>query len=166
MINNVERGPNGHWRVAQTINDKPILCVFPEDTLEWRAAEYGIDPNDTATLLDIVLTEPFLTPEDWANGPTLYDADTIDDARTAHIARCAAVKLRHRISTREKNSPVSRVRDESPMNPEAIALKTQYVAQRRNAANRQRHQQRTVPNDADRVRRLRRDLLGPMEGDH
>lgn len=33
--------------------------IFPKNTLAWRAAEYGIDPTDTETLLDIVLHEPF-----------------------------------------------------------------------------------------------------------
>jgi hypothetical protein len=115
---------------------------FPADTLEWRAAEYGIDPADTATLLDIVLAEPHLSEEDWAAGHRLHDAPDIETARRDHIARCARAKLRHRISTRTRAatkdapavpSPCQRVADESPMHPDAIELKRQLVARARAA---------------------------------
>jgi len=107
--------------------------VFPLDTLEWRAAEYGIDPADTATLLDIVLAEPYLTKEDWAAGHQLHDAPDIATARRDHLERCAAAKWRHRISSRTKTGPCRRILDESPMHPEAIELKQQLVAQARAA---------------------------------
>ncbi|GAA1281580.1 hypothetical protein [Saccharothrix xinjiangensis] len=74
--------------------------VFPVDILEWRAAEYGFDPADIDTLLDIVLCEPYLTAQDWAMGAGLIDAPDIATARRDHVARCAAAKLRNRISTR------------------------------------------------------------------
>jgi hypothetical protein len=120
----------------QTLDDGTEIRrqhVFPLDTLEWRAAEYGIDPADTATLLDIVLAEPHLTEEDWAAGHQLHDAPDIDTARQDHLARCARAKLRHGISTRSKNHPCRRVADESPLHPEAIALKQQLVARARAA---------------------------------
>lgn len=107
--------------------------MFPVDTTEWRAAEYGIDPADTATLLDIVLAEPHLSEEDWAAGHQLHDAPDIDTARRDHLARCARAKLRHRLSTRTKDHPCSRVAAESPLHPEAIALKQQLVEQARDA---------------------------------
>jgi hypothetical protein len=107
--------------------------TFPLDTLEWRAAEYGIDPADTATLLDIVLAEPYLTKEDWATGHRLHDAPDIDTARADHLARCARAKLRHRLSTRTAGHPCRRVAAESPLHPEAIELKRQLVAQARAA---------------------------------
>lgn len=107
--------------------------VFPTDTLEWRAAEYGIDPKDTATLLDIVLAEPHLTDEDFAPGTHLYEAPDIDTARRAHVARCAAVKWRHRIASRDASSPCHRIVQESPMDGEVLDLKRQLVAQHRAA---------------------------------
>ena len=107
--------------------------TFPVDTLEWRAAEYGIDPADTATLMDIVLAEPHLSEEDWATGHQLHAAPDIATDRADHLARCARAKLRHRISTRGKGHPCRRVVDESPMHPEALALKRELVAQARAA---------------------------------
>lgn len=126
------------WRVGGTMEHDDgtstrHVHLFPLDTLEWRAAEYGVDPADTATLLDIVLAEPFLTPDDWAAGHQLHDAPDIDTARRDHLARCARVKLRHRISTRSKEHPCRRVAAESPLHPEAIELKRQLVEQARTA---------------------------------
>jgi hypothetical protein len=92
-----------------------LLHLLPLDAMEWRAAEYGIDPADTATLLDIVIAEPHLTREDWASGTKLHDAPDIDTARRDHLARCAVVKLRHRISIRAPHTPLERIRLESPM---------------------------------------------------
>jgi hypothetical protein len=95
--------------------------LFPKATLEYRAGEYGIDPEDTETLLDIVLHEPFLPdlsdPASHTSDPAwqlgvrghalhplgriragdmvpadLWTASTIDDARTAHLARIDHVK--------------------------------------------------------------------------
>lgn len=106
--------------------------IFPLDTMEWRAAEYSIDPSDVDTLLDIVLAEPYLTSEDWATGYQLHDAPDIATARTDHIARCARVKLRHRISTRGAGREhLAQVRNESWMNDEVLAVKREHVAQLR-----------------------------------
>lgn len=152
-----------HWHIALAFAADAggvtrSLYVLPVDTLEWRAAEYGIDPADTATLLDIVMAEPHLTPEDWAAGSRLHDAPDIATARQHHIARCAAAKLRVRLSTRVKGSPLERVRVESLMDPEVIAVKTEHVAQvREQMAPRQR---RAAP-DVSRADVLRRQLLGP-----
>ena len=95
--------------------------VFPQTTLAWRAAEYGIDPNDTETLLDIVLHEHFaphpdnpltaaddpvlaagmLAPAVVSRGTTragepvpvtLYTADTTEQARKAHLMRIEHAK--------------------------------------------------------------------------
>lgn len=91
------------WRVRMLKADgKPHLHTMPAATLDWRAAEYGIDPSDVDALLEIVLHEPFLAMADDSedhhpryadDGPTLWDADNTTTAREAHLARV-------------KNSPV------------------------------------------------------------
>jgi hypothetical protein len=128
----VEDDGQGHWivSVTHTMDDGAEVYgrhVFPHDTLEWRAAEYGIDPADTATLLDIVLAEPYLTDEDYAGGFHLHDAPSIQHARADHLARCAKVKLRTRMSTRTKDHPLGQIRDQSLMHTEALAIKQQLV---------------------------------------
>jgi hypothetical protein len=88
-----------HWAVVMTAADGARRQhAFPKDTVLWRAVEYEIDPADTDTLLDIILHEPHITPEDIKAQPlTLTDAATASDARTAHLARIAEVKKRCQI---------------------------------------------------------------------
>lgn len=108
---------------------------FPLDTLEWRAAEYDIDPSDTATLLDIVLAEAFMTTEDYADAPpNLYDTDDVSEARAGHIARCARVKLRHRLSRGGKQHPLRTLEAESPISQEVINAKKQVREKNRRQA--------------------------------
>lgn len=127
---------------------------FPKDTLEWRAAEYGLNPADTTTLLDIVLAEPFLTPADHLPGESLHDAPTIEAARTAHVARCAQAKLRGRVSTRAAalkaaGGVLDPILTTSPMSAEALSLKKEFTERaRREFASRIREPE-------DRIKKLR-----------
>jgi len=151
------------WQITMTITaddgtSSESVCLMPSDTMEWRAAEYGIDPADTATLADIVLAEPFLTADDWSAGTHLYGgspgltrAPDIDTARADHIARCAQVKWRHRMSTRVKTNPVVRVRDESPLHPDVISIKAGLVAGQRAHHAEQDLRAATVTSEDDRV---------------
>lgn len=98
--------------------------IFPHVTLAWRAAEYDIDPTDTAALLDIILHEPFLPdlddPAEAASDPAaaagltvrssaarggaqpaaepvrLQNAPSLGAAREAHLLRIAHAKA-HRV---------------------------------------------------------------------
>ncbi len=131
------------WHVALNVtaddgSTSRMLHTFPTDTMEWRAAEYGIDHEDRSTLLDIVLVEAHLTPNEIAKGVALYDAPDIDTARRDHLARCAAAKLRLRMSTRAKGSPLDRVRAESVMHSEVIEVKREHVARTRAAVAEER----------------------------
>lgn len=101
----VRLGDTDCWSVTLERGDgTPLVHVFPVETLAWRAAEYDIDIEDTATLLDIVLHEPYMPdpeafdpPAAAAVGPkgkptTLASAVSRADARTAHLARIAHTK--------------------------------------------------------------------------
>lgn len=154
------------WRIEGVLEQEDgtrvrYFYLTPLDTLEWRAAEYGIDPADTATLLDIVLAEPHLSDEDWAAGHQLHDAPDIDTARAHHLARCTRAKLRHRISTRTAGHPCRRIAAESPLHPEAIELKRQLVAQARAAHAHAR--EATAP--PDRIAALRAAVARHERGD-
>lgn len=90
------------WRVRMLRADgKPHMHTEPKQSLDWRAAEYGIDPADTDTLLEIILHEPFMAMTEetdtqasrYADGPTLWEAESTDAAREA-------------LFTRVKNCPV------------------------------------------------------------
>ena len=95
--------------------------IFPKATLAYRAAEYGVNPADTDTLIDIILHEPFApSPDDQLTAgedpaiaaglmspaivsrgtvragdlrpTTLYSAATTDEAREAHLLRIQYAK--------------------------------------------------------------------------
>lgn len=111
-------------------NVEMIAYDFPTDTMEWRAAEYDLDPEkDKDTLLDIVMAEAWMTQSDYLDGePALYDCPDVETARKHHIARCSRAKLKQRLSTRKKgDNPMLRVRDESPMHPEILEMKRAHV---------------------------------------
>jgi hypothetical protein len=106
------------WKIQQSraeqVSDTPCWVVtllkadgnthdvlMPTVALEWRAAEYGIDPADVDTLLDVILHEPHIPMVDDGsglryadNGPDLLSADSTDDARAAHLARIKASPVR------------------------------------------------------------------------
>jgi hypothetical protein len=153
----------GHFIVQRRItNDQDDVAegvhIFPYDILEWRAAEYGIDPSDVDTLLDIVLAEPYLSPDEWKTGPQLYvDPDTdLSEVRQAHLSRCARVKLANRISTRGKSAdPLTLVRETHQMDAGAVSIKRQLVDQGREQRRRAVKEKQT---GSGRIARLQAEL--------
>lgn len=128
--------------------------AIPKDTLEWRAAEYDLNPDtDFETILDVVLAEPYIAAEEQVGrmpGEELYDAPDIATARARHIARCARAKLKHRISTRkvangkgvgakaEISNPFDIIRQGAVLDKIVMEIKKEHVRRTReeNAARR------------------------------
>lgn len=141
------------WRIQTTDGDgRTHDTILPQVTLAWRAAEYGIDPADTATLIDLILHEPFLpnledpnaaaadpaakagmtVPARRANGRTrkgdpepvrLHNANTIADARAAHLLRINAIKNTVRIEApagRGADNPLRQIHD-TVVDPTVVA---------------------------------------------
>lgn len=87
----------GEFRMIRELTDPETgetqlnLLVMPEDTMEWRAAEYQIEPSETDLLMDIVLYEMFI-PRGEDPLPLLLTAPTIKDARLQHIDLVMQVK--------------------------------------------------------------------------
>lgn len=138
--------------------------AFPKDALEWRAAEYGIDPAAIDTLLDVVLVECYMTDEECATGTTLVTAATVAEARRDHLARVAAAKLRLRITTRTKAEPEVRsflaaklkvpeeraneldfLRVLSDLDPEIVEIKSRVVRSNVRMAKRQEEHVKARP---------------------
>jgi hypothetical protein len=156
--------------------------IFPADTLEWRAAEYGIDPADRATLLEVVLYEPYL-PDVASEDHPLFASDTVAGARAAHLARIASVKAggkargltgrstqravdvtKHRVLLDSGvEDPLAVIGRESPIDPEFLAVKAQHVGRQRDAHR--AHQAAAPTTAASRDRGSATDfaeaLLGP-----
>ena len=136
-----------YWQVVYTVtmDDGSIAGhghSIPKETLEWRAAEYELDPaTEFETILDIVLAEPFIAAEEQAGsvvGGELYDAPDIATARARHVSRCARAKLKHRISTRAKtndaaktlveiDNPLDVIRHGAVIESSVVAVKHEHV---------------------------------------
>ncbi|MEU1309514.1 hypothetical protein ABZ419_11550 [Streptomyces cinnamoneus] len=134
----------GLWQVTYNTGDGTHAHQFPKATLEWRAAEYGLD--DPAEILDIILHEPYVPPEPSpapvsvtspsarAAQPerarvTLYTAATTEQARTAHRELIAQVKAeRVRIEPPPKGpDPLDSIRARHGITPEGRRAKAMTV---------------------------------------
>lgn len=98
-------GVSNMWVLATEVTDdtgiQRAAHMMPEETLEWRVAEYGIDPDDKDTLLQVVLYEPHLS--DASTHPrSLWNADSVDDARAFHVERINQRRGTGRLTTRNR----------------------------------------------------------------
>ncbi|MFJ8995610.1 hypothetical protein ACIRQH_35045 [Streptomyces sp. NPDC102279] len=149
--------------------------IFPKVTLEFRAAEYGIDPTDVDTLLDIVLHEPYAPhPDDPLKGEdpaatagllspalvsrgtarkgdliptTLYTAPDVATAREAHLLRVEHGKANNvRVSVgKGKKDPLDVIRRNHGIDPGRVADKVRRIEQRRLIAQGRAPQPPSVP---------------------
>lgn len=91
----------GTFRAAQEMaqpdgSTRLVQYVMPVDVLEWRAAEYGIDPKEVDLLMDLVLYEPLVPPVEGETTPPLFTASSVEEAREIHVGRVMAVKQKLR----------------------------------------------------------------------
>lgn len=74
-------------------NTVRVAHVMPKDAAEWRVAEYGLDPNDHDTLIDVLIHEGHvhaaIAPED-----SLHLAPTVEHAREALLGAVRARKAK------------------------------------------------------------------------
>lgn len=135
--------------------------IFPEDTLEWRAAEYDLDPSDMDSIMEIVLAECHLDPVPDEDMPVLFTADTIVEARTKHVDRCGKTRDKHFGNERARGKKVtpstSNWKELFVMDPEALELKKEIVAKARRSVREQRRAAKDNPG-AERIARLRNQL--------
>lgn len=141
---------------------------FPEDIFEWRVAEYGFDPADRDTLLEVVLYEPYMDhPE---TGVPVdpekrhHTAATRQEAREHHLERLAQRKGKGRVRGRrgraqgvnaqpspvavasEADDPTDVIKREMPLSHPHIAVKREAVDQlRAHHARRQRTARTATP---------------------
>jgi hypothetical protein len=113
-ITNVDRFVRNEetwWRVTFDVVGAPPgtpavhYYEFPDSTFEWRIAEYGFDPTDVDSIMDVILSEPFL-----GNVQSVHLTETPAEARRIHLARCAEAKLLVKMSSRGIENPVEMIR--------------------------------------------------------
>lgn len=124
----VNEPKNNRWLIYQTIelgdgSTRPYLQVSPYDQMEWRAAEYNINPSDLNTLIDIMICEQFIKSEWYHTDKSIWNSPTIENAREALISEIAQIKLKYRISTRAKDSPLQHVRSTAEHSSARMAVK-------------------------------------------
>lgn len=110
------------WEISLLKPDGTIHAhLMPTVALEWRAAEYGIDPADVDTLLSVVLHEPWMPltddgtgPHYADDGPDLWQADNTDTARTAHLARVQACPVRIDVAGVKALNPIRAAHHPNP----------------------------------------------------
>lgn len=147
-----------YWQVVYdvTLDDGSVTehgHSIPKDTLEWRAAEYDLDPTSQfETILDVVLAEPYIAPEDRVLGEELFDAPDIATARARHLNRCAKAKLARRISTRKINgngqakvlveiaNPFDVIRNGAVIDEAVVAIKREHVRRVREDADKKKRE--------------------------
>jgi hypothetical protein len=133
---------------------------MPKLTLVARSVEYGIDIEDEETLWDVAIHEPFMVhPYDEmylaVHGPdpavalglvvpsapggqmgvTCYTADTIEDARTAHLARLDHCRQSIVVVTDRKNHRAPVLKHREPWQVEAY-IENSFRAARKAEARR------------------------------
>ena len=120
-----------------------VAHLFPQETLEWRSAEYGID--DVDELLDIVLHEPFQPPKDASAAaelgiardasPTLFEAESTSEARDNHRARIARAKAERARVVAPKGKgvkdPLDVIRNKHGIDPARKRAKQELVDEHR-----------------------------------
>lgn len=142
VVSHVQADGAENWQIYMELPGGMMWAhIIPKDTFEWRAAEYGIDPDDTETLLQMVLHEPHIPdptlPENFATdaaaarGMTvpsdrgyslsggvssvpvwLYNAPSVNSARLAHMARVEAARKTVEFVVDESDDPLDVIRKE------------------------------------------------------
>lgn len=102
--------------------------VFPIDTLAWRAAELGLDPDaDRDELIDMLLHEPFMRPE-------LPGATPREGALATHRGRVAEAKSRIEITTsKARQDPLQMLRSH-PVTADQVNRRRDILAGRQGPA--------------------------------
>lgn len=116
------------WQViTRAKGDGGITHLFPKATLEWRAAEYGIDPADVDTLLDVVLHEQLFDDDTAAAAESdLAAAHSTTEARTGHLARIATFKEQYRI-VMDAGGPLDVIRARPAISAQGVRDKQELV---------------------------------------
>lgn len=116
------------WVIHQTIeydsgDTRPLIQVAPYDQMEYRAAEYNINPSDIATLIDIMMCEQYIEAEWYHTEKSILNSPNVENARIALLAEIAKIKLKYRISTRSKDSPLAYIKSTAEHSSGRMAVK-------------------------------------------
>lgn len=109
------------------------MHLMPKSALDFRAAEYGIDPTDVDTLVGMLLAEVHMpTPEQEQLDPALkakakphiWGANTTDEARANHLDRVKNCVVKYQV---KGSKGLDAIRQGHAPNPEFIQIYRQVV---------------------------------------
>lgn len=170
---------SGRYEVAKRVtNDEGVqrmeLQIFAPETLEWRAGEYGIDPTDIDTLIDIVLYENHTeVPRPLWNAPDRATAraqllsgiqNTKASVKRRSVAAPTKANRRNALSSAgvdqvyvdaAEEDPVEVIKRTCRIDPEVVAVIREHVDRMRKKSP-QGSSSRT---GADRAAELRKNLM-------
>ena len=182
---------SGVFRAAQEIQNEDgttrlLQLSLPADALEWRAAEYQIEPTEIDLLMDIVLYETIM-PQDNPGMPILYTASSIDEAREEHVGRVLEFKKKIRPVARAWKSnkqreqrltdagcdkkwtelitddALQRIRTDHIMHHEVLFEKAMIIGRVRQVVRNRPRPSRVTPAERARVFRAMRDTAQLMK---
>lgn len=100
------------WRVAMQTPSGKFLYVFPVSTIDLRAAEYGMDPTDSKTMLDIILHEHYITGHEHTHPKFVYNTDE-KTAREHYLGLIEDVK-KNAVQVTDPNNLLEQIHQEHP----------------------------------------------------
>jgi hypothetical protein len=134
-------------------------CSFARDTVEWRIAEYDLDPDDLDAVVEAVIYEQMAPPAEKGKG--LADAPDIATAREEWKRRVGVAKKARPLTAKrtrgvaeDVSEPFAFIKGACEVNPEAIQIKRELVRQgrERHAVRRVLAEQQRPPSRLDRLR--------------
>ncbi len=95
------------WEIhSQDETGMKHMHLIPKAGLDYRAAEYGIDPTDVDTLLEVILSETHMPTAEQEEmdpalkakaKPHLWNANTTAEARTNHLERVKNCAVKYQV---------------------------------------------------------------------
>jgi hypothetical protein len=103
------------WCIGEKEDDGRLwVHAVAASSLHYRAAEYGVDPQDSSTLLDIVMYERF-APVGHDDPTFVYNTDE-ETARLHHLSRISTAKTAN--ARTDPNGLLSQIREHHRSNPD------------------------------------------------
>lgn len=144
-----------------------VLHFFAPETLEWRAAEYGIDPADVDTLIDVVMHEQYIDEaplwtsanREEAKERLLSKISGIKTTRPRGLARATSVARTKRLSdagvaakyvAAAEQDPVEFIKQNCEICPDVVQVIAEHVDRLR--AAKKTRQPNTGASRAEQVR--------------
>lgn len=118
------------WRIEHTADIGMVARIFTVSAIDLRAAEYGFDPDDSKTVLDVILHESHLTSD--GDHPKFLVNTDADTAREYYLQQIADVKTRVQYSDPDNLLDLVHQKHPKLRDPQLHAQHKQFIETYRN----------------------------------